>query len=555
MVMAKKPYARPRTSPTSESRLLPPPGHLTIRMYRQGLGDCFLIAIGTAVETEPQYVLIDCGVHFRQDADTKRIDEVLKNLVTATGGTIHVVVATHEHADHLSGFIRRGSPFLDGRLKVEQFWVAWTEKVGDDLADRLRARRSASRGAINRAVEKLRQSNASLSSRIQGILDFETLPAADMLDPALVAAASVKAKPSASEITLDFLKRHAEKVHYCEPGEMLAFPGADSLRAFVLGPPRDMDLLKRSRPQEGAKATRETYLAGRVQHKAFMSSPGLDEDDGGKLAWLADRKVHEDLRHPFEETLRRKYRLRDAETIPKWTKECPPTVRSFFSDKYFNAENWRRIDGDWMGVAEELALDLDSDTNNTCLALAFEWGPPGQGDVLLFAADAQVGNWLSWRDQVYRADNCSLSAEELLSRIILYKVGHHGSHNATLKYDPDRTSETSLQGVPFGLELMPSRMIAMIPVDRAAVEKPYPRPWHMPHPPMYRRLLEKSSGRVLRSDGLSPEPEVGSFVTYRPNSSVPAPVPGLTKVKWSEAPTNFSDGRTCPLYYDVEFEK
>jgi glyoxylase-like metal-dependent hydrolase (beta-lactamase superfamily II) len=130
-------------------------------MYRQGLGDCFLIGIGTAVETDPRYILIDCGVHFRQDDGPKRVDEVLQNLVVATGGTIHVVVATHEHADHLSGFIQKGSPFLDDRLKVGQFWVSWTEKVGDDQADLLREKRGAARQAIERAVEKLRHSNAS----------------------------------------------------------------------------------------------------------------------------------------------------------------------------------------------------------------------------------------------------------------------------------------------------------------------------------------------------------------------------------------------------------
>ncbi|TIX03162.1 MAG: hypothetical protein E5V44_15695, partial [Mesorhizobium sp.] len=60
------------------------------------------------------------------------------------------------------------------------------------------------------------------------------------------------------------------------------------------------------------------------------------------------------------------------------------------------AEKWRRIDSDWTGSIEALALKMDSDTNNTSLALAFEL-PDGQ--VLLFPGDAQVGNWLSWNDQ------------------------------------------------------------------------------------------------------------------------------------------------------------
>ena len=80
----------------------------------------------------------------------------------------------------------------------------------------------------------------------------------------------------------------------------------------------------------------------------------------------------------------------------------PEETRAFIDDTYLDpGSTWRRIDGDWLDAAETLALDLASDTNNTSLALAFEWGKPGKGRVLLFAADAQVGNWLSWRDQTY----------------------------------------------------------------------------------------------------------------------------------------------------------
>jgi hypothetical protein len=50
-----------------------------------------------------------------------------------------------------------------------------------------------------------------------------------------------------------------------------------------------------------------------------------------------------------------------------------------------------------LGLAGRLALQLDSDTNNTSLVLAFELGKSGR--VLLFPGDAQVGNWLSWHKE------------------------------------------------------------------------------------------------------------------------------------------------------------
>jgi hypothetical protein len=44
--------------------------------------------------------------------------------------------------------------------------------------------------------------------------------------------------------------------------------------------------------------------------------------------------------------------------------------------------SWRRIDSDWLGVSADLAMQLDSRTNNTSLALAFEFTDTGR--VLLF---------------------------------------------------------------------------------------------------------------------------------------------------------------------------
>ena len=177
---------------------------------------------------------------------------------------------------------------------------------------------------------------------------------------------------------------------------------------------------------------------------------------------------------------------------------------SFFQKHYFGIPNhpehseenlaWRRIDGDWLGSAETLALQLDGDTNNTSLVLAIELSPGGK--VLLFPGDAQVGNWLSWESVSWPKlgdKGATLAAADLLRRTVLYKVGHHASHNATLRAK--------------GLELMERQdLVAMIPVDeKMAREK---KRWDMPFGPLYQRLLEKTSGRVLRADtGIPDRPD------------------------------------------------
>jgi hypothetical protein len=66
----------------------------------------------------------------------------------------------------------------------------------------------------------------------------------------------------------------------------------------------------------------------------------------------------------------------------------------------------------------------------------------------------------------------------------LYKVGHHGSHNATMKGR--------------GLERMESNhLVAMIPVHRETAED---QSWEFPFKPLLKRLKERARGRVLLAD-------------------------------------------------------
>src|SRR5262249_1438716 len=92
-----------------------------------------------------------------------------------------------------------------------------------------------------------------------------------------------------------------------------------------------------------------------------------------------------------------------------------------------NGGSWRRIDTDWLNPVGSLALSLDSLTNNPSLVLAIELVESGK--VLLFAADAQIGNWLSWQDVAWQ--DPKINTDDLLARTVFYKVGHHASHNAT----------------------------------------------------------------------------------------------------------------------------
>jgi hypothetical protein len=84
-----------------------------------------------------------------------------------------------------------------------------------------------------------------------------------------------------------------------------------------------------------------------------------------------------------------------------------------------------------------------------------------------------------------------VTGPDLLKRTVFFKVGHHGSHNATLRY--------------LGLEQMSSSdLVAFVPVFKAQAEK---NRWRaMPFQPLVQRLREKTGGRLVLSDPQSKVP-------------------------------------------------
>jgi beta-lactamase superfamily II metal-dependent hydrolase len=106
-------------------------------MYNVGFGDSFLVrAPGRDREWR---MLVDCGVH-SQGASEHPMSEIVADIietVTDDDGVprIDVVVATHRHRDHVSGFAdERWSA-----VEVGEVWLPWTERPDDPVANRLRA--------------------------------------------------------------------------------------------------------------------------------------------------------------------------------------------------------------------------------------------------------------------------------------------------------------------------------------------------------------------------------------------------------------------------------
>ena len=244
----------------------------------------------------------------------------------------------------------------------------------------------------------------------------------------------------------------------------LLLDGVAGVRVYILGPPEDPEFIRKR------LSTKETYHESQPRF-SLMTASWPQSPETTSTPNSGQRAI------PFDEYYR----------IPVEAAQ----QMEFFQERYGFAEGdegeWRRIDHDWLTLTGELALHLDSYTNNTCLALAIELGESGK--VLLFPGDAQVGNWLSWAELSWKVKDAAgqsqtVTPDDLLARTVLYKVGHHGSHNATLRAK--------------GLEKMESpELVAMIPVHRETAKD---QDWEFPYPPLWKQLQVKARGRVLLAD-------------------------------------------------------
>lgn len=438
-----------------------------VRMYRHGLGDCFLLTIPRGSKRAFQ-ILIDCGALARDKVFMQSVVGHVRDSVRGKGkgkARLDVVVGTHEHKDHLSGFNQARQLFNDD-FEFGAVWLAWTENL------------------TNSQIRRLKETKKRVASSIAKLA--ATPRFAGMVSEELKALAGFSTEDDSTgdrtvEQALAYLKQRGEAagdLRYLEPGTTFGLDEVPDVRVYVLGPPRDGRWLKTSAVTEKMKRDHVVY------HLDGRTGVGLD----ALAAALEEGRA--DLGHPFGQ----EHRMRRSAGTPA---AYSPVLDAFIAKTYDKPdEQWRRIDSDWLGAFNQLALDMDNDTNNTSLVLAFEFGD--EGEVLLFVADAQIGSWLSWSEVKFKrpGGGQALTATDLLARTTFYKVGHHCSHNATARSQ--------------GLELMTHpQLTAFIPLDCATAKKQGANGgWAMPAPPLYKALKAQTRGRVVMSDvtdPLSPE--------------------------------------------------
>lgn len=453
----------PKKKTTAKAKTAASSGAVTpvrIRMYRQGLGDCFLVTFDP--DGKPVHMLIDCGSLGASTTGVK-LSDVISDICKETKNHLHLLVATHEHKDHVCAFYDVQDQIKKSGLVVDNVWLAWTEDPADALAKKL--------GKPGDLAMALAHAATALTNAGPNDPHSETLGKAvlDVLgfagDTALGAAKFATTVNEAMDFVRTGFADKGARTSFHKPGEQTLEPSwLPGFRFYVLGPPYSEDSLQ----DTGEHGSAELYgFAAHIQ-TAAMAAAG---------ASVSETDQERDM--PFD--VRCRMQPDDA-------------LMAAAMNSYRDAgANWRRVDNDWLHSAADLALQLDNLTNNTSLALAIE--RIADGKVFLFPADAQQGNWLSWHEPAMKwkikdgQGTREVVAADLLRRTVFYKGGHHCSHNATARAK--------------GLELMQNEdeLIAFVPVDRAVALKKSPAgSWRMPARPLYLRLLQKCQGRVLRSD-------------------------------------------------------
>ncbi|KQP62779.1 hypothetical protein ASF41_22495 [Methylobacterium sp. Leaf111] len=307
---------------------------VSVRMYEVGFGDCLLVTFRSG--DSAKRVLFDCGSLSRRKADVARVAADV--IATCTDGRgkarLELVVCTHRHKDHVSGF----DDAAWSTVEVGEVWMPWTEDPDDPRATRIRNRQSSFAAALYEALAPGLGRDATPLAEARAARKQATIALA------LNALTNEKAMGT---LHSGFAGKPPRRFLPAADAafQTLELAGLPGVRFHVLGPSRDEDVIKDMDPPAG---------------KAYLTR-------------VAARRTDEE---------------RDGAFSPRW-RVTDDAFRAGRPDTTFGADDRKDVDDLADQPDGDMAAVLDSAVNNTSLMMMIEVG----NQFLLFPGDAQWGTW------------------------------------------------------------------------------------------------------------------------------------------------------------------
>src|SRR5262249_53748840 len=335
---AATPGAKPAPKTTAKPAASRGPANIRVRMYRVGFGDFFLLTVPG--KNRPAHILIDCGVHA---ANIGSIDECVKDMMKETSNHLALVILTHYHADHMSGFASNYDDFA--QFDVGAVWI--TNRLDPDNHD------------TSKFMAQLTTVAQQLQLQLGARADAAGIQAHHKVENALGVNKNGGSNAKALKLLQDGFK-NKPPVYYYQGGDTPILP--DELKGIITA-----EILGPSPKDSGGE---------------FAASDNKTEQ---YLAALGDEGVPDATRvRPFQE---RKWPASAADYPAKTFDEFPP------EDKRVGASRLEHILATMQPDALAAAADkLDGTLNNQSLVVLFTCN----GKKLLFVGDAQWGNWAYW---------------------------------------------------------------------------------------------------------------------------------------------------------------
>ena len=367
------------------------PEHVTVRMYQVGFGDCFLVSFAYPRPLPDgradRHVLIDFGSTHAPRHQKLDWPAIARRLAEDCGGKLDVVVVTHRHKDHLSGFANDDAAAVIDELAPTLVVRPWTEDpdipatATGPLGDRSRQLLAG----LAQGQEFANELALAFDARAGGLPGHVRQLAEDQLKNA---EAVGRLQRWATENDGEYLHAgSASKIEQVVPGvgaEVLGPPTVDQFPEVVNARARDPEywMLYQGLVTSG-------FSAGSLAIDDGVDDDEDDEDGEGRRPTLLPPDHVAALEIPAGPA--------------RWLAE--------------------RLQRQHVESLQRIVRSLDDALNNTSLILLLTVGKRR----LLFPGDAQIENWRFTLDRL--ATDRKL--KNRLRSVDFYKVGHHGSRNAS----------------------------------------------------------------------------------------------------------------------------